>query len=154
MMVAMNFLDDRLPPTFWNKAIPEPMSGCWLWIGRMNYAGYGRSQRDGRDVLTHRVTFESAYGSLPLFGSGLELDHKCRTRSCCNPEHLELVTHAENIRRGDGGLHHRIRTHCRSGHPYDLFFDGYRRCSLCTTAAKRKYKAKARAARRRKETRQ
>jgi hypothetical protein len=42
---------------------------------------------------------------------------------------------------------------CRSGHPYDLFFDGYRRCSICTTTAKRKYKAKLRAARRRKETR-
>lgn len=145
----MQFFDERLPQRFWDKVVPEPNSGCWLWTGRMNWAGYGRTQTvNGKDIFTHRVTYGIAHRT-PPFGSGLELDHRCSTRSCCNPAHLEAVSHAENVRRGNGGRHHRIRTHCRSGHPYDMFFDGYRRCSICTTAAKRKYKAKVKANRQR-----
>jgi hypothetical protein len=34
--------------------------------------------------------------------AGLHLDHLCRVRDCVNPEHLEPVTNAENLRRGDG----------------------------------------------------
>lgn len=30
----------------------------------------------------------------------MELDHLCRNRICVNPDHLELVTHAQNLRRG------------------------------------------------------
>ena len=46
---------------------------------------------------------------------GCELDHLCRNRACCNPDHLEPVTHLENVRRGLKGL---SVTHCPVGHPY------------------------------------
>ena len=48
-------------------------------------------------VLAHRVYYERHVGPVP---EGLELDHLCRNPGCVNPEHLEPVTHAENIRRG------------------------------------------------------
>jgi hypothetical protein len=29
----------------------------------------------------------------------MQVDHLCNNRLCCNPEHLELVTHQENQKR-------------------------------------------------------
>jgi hypothetical protein len=43
------------------------------------------------------VYYEAQYGPVP---SGMELDHLCRVKACVNPDHLEPVTHAENMRRG------------------------------------------------------
>lgn len=114
----MNFGDHRLPERFWNKCSPCPMTGCWLWLGNVNRDGYGKirwgSRSDGTRAMpsAHQVSYEVALGKVP---PGMELDHrKCRTRSCCNPAHLEAVTHAENVRRA-------VRippTHCPYGHEY------------------------------------
>lgn len=106
------FLDSRLPMRFWDKVIPEPNSGCWLWLGSTNANGYGahgrRAEHSGSQ-LTHRFTYETMRGALPV---GAELDHRvCKTRSCCNPAHLEAVTHRENVLRGEVK-----RTHCKRGH--------------------------------------
>ena len=95
---------------------PEPNSGCWLWRGCLDPAGYGAlgGRRRGRTTMrhyAHRLAYEHFVGPIP---EGLELDHLCRTRSCCNPAHLEPVTHAENMRRGALAQ----RTHCPSGHEY------------------------------------
>ncbi len=100
-----NFLDDRIPARFWANVIPEPNSGCWLWLGSLN-GGYGQIIRDGKNIRAHRWTYEIAYGPMP---SGLETDHLCRTRSCCNPLHLEAVTHQENMARSVGKGVHRGR---------------------------------------------
>lgn len=95
----------------WERAIPEPNSGCLLWTGYVQpQRGYGMI-RVGRTMkLTHRVAYELTKGPIP---DGLELDHKCRVRSCMNPDHLEPVTHLENIRRG----HNATKSHCVNGHP-------------------------------------
>ncbi|WP_396092344.1 HNH endonuclease, partial [Erwinia amylovora] len=49
---------------------------------------------------------------------GLVLDHLCRVRRCCNPDHLEPVGFVENVRRGDAGKHgfNTGKTHCPKGH--------------------------------------
>jgi hypothetical protein len=77
--------------------IPEPNSGCLLWLGALNDSGYGRIKHRRRFRRAHIVAWEQTNGPVP---SGLVLDHKCRVRCCVNPIHLEPVTQAENLRRG------------------------------------------------------
>jgi hypothetical protein len=144
-MSALQFLDERLPSRFWSKVIPEPNSGCWLWLGGGDIYGYGRIAilRDGqrRTRSSHRFAFEALVGVVP---NGLVLDHLCRTPACVNPAHLEAVTQAVNVRRGDAGCHQRAKTHCPSGHEYtdanvywSLHTNGrrFRRCRECLIAA-------------------
>lgn len=90
------------------SSMPEPNTGCWLWLGTLDNKGYGRI---GRGSLAHRVAYELVVGPIP---EGLELDHLCRTPACCNPAHLDPVTHAENMRRGAWGR----RSQCKNGHPF------------------------------------
>ena len=81
---------------FENKYIPEPNTGCWLWVAHTNRCGYGTFGVAGRTYLAHRVSYNLHIGDIPKH---LELDHKCRVRSCVNPSHLEPVTHKENMSR-------------------------------------------------------
>ena len=99
---------------FWQK-VSVDKNGCWLWTGYVLPDGYRRFRR-GRAVdgvvSAHKWSYEHFVGPVP---EGLELDHLCRVRRCCNPDHLEAVTRAENVRRGDLA---KPRTHCPKGHPY------------------------------------
>lgn len=73
---------------------PEPMSGCWLWTGCVNHAGYGVMSAPGtRERLAHRVAFTVAHGPIP---DGLCVLHRCDVPSCINPAHLFLGTRAVN----------------------------------------------------------
>jgi hypothetical protein len=122
---------------FERKYIPEPNSGCWLWIGAIS-SGYGHfnSGIKGQSVLAHRFAYELHKGPVP---EGLELDHLCRTRSCCNPDHLEPVTRQKNVWRSpiwDGN-----KTHCPQGHEYsadNIYWAGpnktKRQCKICHLA--------------------
>jgi hypothetical protein len=84
------------------------VDGCWRFTGATSSQGYGHFQHDGRMLLAHRFFYEYHVGPIPV---GLEIDHRCRFRNCVNPEHLEPVTHAENMRRS------RL-THCHRGHEF------------------------------------
>lgn len=81
---------------------PEPMSGCWIWLGTIGKGGYGKitigKRADGsrRNTVAHLAAFELYKGKLP---EGMEIDHKCRVTCCVNPDHLEAVTHVENMHR-------------------------------------------------------
>jgi hypothetical protein len=111
----LDFLDERLPPRFWDKCIPEPNSGCWLWVASGTPDGYGQweSGVDGQSRLVHRISYEAAGGSI----GDLELDHRCRVRCCCNPAHLEPVTHKVNSLRGNTvGAINAAKTECPRGH--------------------------------------
>lgn len=71
---------------------------CHIWCGTKNERGYGLAKWAGSDAhLAHRITWEIQNGPVP---EGLELDHLCRQRDCVNPDHLEAVTHSENMKRG------------------------------------------------------
>lgn len=113
------------------EMIPE--CGCWIWMGSVNRDGYGQVSLGGKMRKAHDVSYEMFIGPVP---AGLELDHLCRVRCCCNPRHVEPVTHAENMRRGICREVIFSRTHCRAGHPYTgrnliVTAKGLRRCREC-----------------------
>jgi len=90
-------------------------SPCWVWHGPRNHHGYGRTCVPGlgKNVRIHRATYQLFVGPIP---SGLEIDHLCRVRECCNPSHLEAVTRLENMRRAAALLV--PATHCARGHEF------------------------------------
>lgn len=73
----------------------DPVTGCHLWMGWRELHGYGRMWVDGRTKTAHRVAWELANGPIP---EGKIVMHTCDNRRCCNPEHLKLGTHGDNLR--------------------------------------------------------
>jgi hypothetical protein len=129
--------DTRVKKRYWDKLIPEPNTGCWLWLGCINKQGYGKiSWRiDGKQFYSyiHRYIFEKLRGSI---ASGLELDHRCKNTVCCNPYHLEPVTHLVNMRRWIVRDDPDNILLCPSGHEFSIDNtrmepDGGRRCRKC-----------------------
>lgn len=79
------------------------VSPCHVWTGPTSGSataggGYGRISVNSQTCATHIVAFTYYFGYIP---GNKQVDHKCRNRLCCNPEHLELVSHKENCRRRD-----------------------------------------------------
>ena len=74
----------------------EKTDTCWLWTGVPNLKGYGVFNTKPRRHMAHRFAYLLWVGPIP---PGYEVDHLCGVRLCCRPEHLEAVTHRENVRR-------------------------------------------------------
>lgn len=70
--------------------------GCWFWVGGLNAQGYGQMSVMGRQVGAHRIAWELYRGEIP---PTLTIDHLCRNPLCVNPDHMEIVTSAENKSR-------------------------------------------------------
>lgn len=86
-----------------NGPVPEhrpDLGPCWVWTGYLNADGYGVTGvgPSGKTDLAHRVAYMEFVGPIP---EGKELDHLCRNRACARWSHLEPVTHAVNVKRGD-----------------------------------------------------
>lgn len=123
----IKFGDGRLPLRFWDKLTVNSYD-CWIWTAFNNNSGYGVYKWERSSLLAHRVAYSVLIGDIP---KGLDLDHLCRVRNCVNPNHLEPVTHAENMHRGSRAS----KSHCPAGHPYfgdNLYrHDGRRHCKEC-----------------------
>lgn len=137
---------------------------CWIWQGALNYKGYGVGHPGGKWSRIHRVTYVEYVGPIP---DGLQIDHLCRVKACCNPDHLEAVTAGENLRRAWADRPRRpskprlftrprkngIITHCKRGHeltPENTMTagSGKRACRICAYAIAKPRKARWRAKRR------
>lgn len=128
------------------ERVEKASTGCWLWTGHINQDGYGRICRGGESKSAHRTSYEVFRGPIP---DGLVLDHLCRVRHCVNPDHLEPVSIAENIRRGEGvAVQHAAKTHCVHGHEFTpentlTHHSGSRGCRACARASREKWLAKS-----------
>lgn len=116
---------------FWALVDQRADDECWPWLGKLTPEGYGQF---GHLRSAHMYVWLYARGPLIY---GLELDHTCNRRDCCNPAHLDQVTHAENMRRMAAR-----RTHCVNGHPRggDNAGPGKNPCRACSREAQARWR--------------
>lgn len=122
-------------------------NGCWCWTGAVfskvngKYAQIRMTSNEKKSCLryAHRVSYEHFVGPVP---EGKELDHLCRNTLCINPQHLEPVTHKENmLRRVDIN-----KKYCKHGHKMEddnvyLNPKGARECRTCRKISQKKFRA-------------
>ena len=117
------------PGGFWDRV--DLTGSCWVWLGALNSRGYGHLRRFG---YAHRLSWEMLRGPIP---TGMTIDHLCRKRRCVRPDHLEVVTRAENVRRENTS-----RRKCPQGHEYDdantYVYKGKRGCRTCRAEQRRR----------------
>ena len=121
-------------------------AGCWEWTHSLNRYGYGLVHAYGKRMLAHRFAYELLVEPIP---DGLQIDHLCRNRACCNPTHLEPVTAQVNQLRGNGmGARHAAQTHCLRGHEFNeentyiRKDSGARMCRICRNFRTRRARAR------------
>lgn len=98
-------------------SMPEPNSGCWIWLGGVTDAKRGQHRAktyfNGSYTSAARVAWTMEYGPIP---AGLLVLHKCDTPLCVNPAHLFLGTHKDNAAdakaKGRLASQRRRRTNC------------------------------------------
>ena len=135
-----------LASTLERMAIPEPNSGCLIWLGTLSggkSGGYGCVSVNGKMRKAHRVAYELAIGPIP---DELQLDHRCRLRCCVNTAHLEAVTNSVNVARGIGPTaRNRVKTHCVRGHeftPENVYHRPTgRECRACSIERSKKWRS-------------
>ena len=120
--------------------------GCWLWMGALNNTGYGTISSQGFRAGAHRWVYTWLVGEIP---EGHDIDHLCKVRDCVNPDHLEPVTHRENLLRGNtfaARLAKKTECERHPGKPLDVRSDnGRRKCKDCDAQRAREKRARDRA---------
>jgi hypothetical protein len=107
---------------------------CWNWTATTDSHGYGNFRLSRSNVPSHRFAFVAFKGPI---AEGLQLDHLCRNRACCNPLHLEPVTHRINTLRGNApAAINAAKSACKHGHEFTSRNTirrkgGGRRCREC-----------------------
>jgi hypothetical protein len=129
---GMAMSNTTTPTSF--QALLIQRNNCLMYPAKPNSDGYIRVTVQNRKVMTHRYALMIMGIDIP---NGYEVDHLCRNRWCCNTQHLEVVTHLENMKRGHGvDRANAQKTHCKFGHEFsagNIYFTpkGSRQCKEC-----------------------
>lgn len=132
--------------------IPEPNSGCWLWLSSIvtptkGYGSYGlignpdwRSKN--RQLYAHRVSYELHVGEIP---AGHDIDHNCRNTLCVNPDHLQPRSKKDHRQVSWDRI---LKGNCKRGHTMDdrntwIEKTGARHCRKCHADREAAKRAKA-----------
>jgi len=122
-----------------SKISVDPETGCWNWTGALDIHGYGVLNYHGKTTKVHRLIYAKTVEPIPSGNHpSKELDHLCDNPKCCNPKHLKLCTHKENVLRGHGPTAINARkVYCKNGHILPASSnrnDGTRYCKVCWKA--------------------
>lgn len=115
--------------------------GCWEYTGG-KYGRYYAFFWNGRKRIAHRAAYELLVGPIP---SGKTLEQLCNNPRCIRPDHLELMTMGENLRRADTPQGRKAaQTHCQYGHEYtpeNTYTNklGCRSCKICAREYQRRW---------------
>lgn len=121
-------------PENFNPTILE--NGCHILESQPMALGYSQLSVEGKHWYGHRLAYTLKYGDIP---AGMVIDHLCRNRRCVNPDHLEVVSRAENVLRGESlNAQNARKTHCKYGHEFTeantyRCKNGTRQCKRCHT---------------------
>lgn len=75
------------------RSIPEPNTGCWVWMRSIASHGYGNACVGNGVEVAHRVSYRAFNGPIT---PGALVQHSCDNHWCVAPHHLSLGTDKSN----------------------------------------------------------
>ena len=92
---------------FWQKVRIGWPNDCWLWQAGTDADGYGKFGVAGRTIRAHRYALLAAHD---MMDDPRQVLHSCDVPACCNPAHMRLGTHGDNMAdRGRRGRTARLK---------------------------------------------